>query len=195
LNCGRVGPDSRYCPHCGQERVEPIPSVKTLLRHLFDDVFSMDSKIARTLAALIARPGWLTVEYLQGRQVHYVRPLRLYLVLSLVFFVILTAFGENQFVVSTGGDLASGDPQSEASVARTDSVDIATAGEVGDALRAAKFEDPVRKPLRREFARAQLDSLWVAALDPENVEANEDDFASLRAVPLLGGASRREPRS
>jgi hypothetical protein len=38
---------------------------------------------------LLLKPGRLTVEYIQGRRVRYVQPLRLYLTFSLVFFALI----------------------------------------------------------------------------------------------------------
>ena len=46
-----------------------------------------DSRLWRTLAALLLRPGYLTREFLAGRRARYLPPVRLYLVISLVFFL------------------------------------------------------------------------------------------------------------
>jgi hypothetical protein len=82
--------------------------VPQILHQFADDVLSLDSKFAHTLAALLARPGFLTTEYLAGRRARYVRPLRLYLVASLVYFVTLTVFDAADFVTAT--DTSPGDP-------------------------------------------------------------------------------------
>jgi hypothetical protein len=69
--------------------------------HLLDDIFSFDSRAARTILPLITRPAFLTNEYFAGRRVHYVPPLRLYLFISIIFFLSLnlnsnnTIFDEN----------------------------------------------------------------------------------------------------
>jgi hypothetical protein len=41
------------------------------------------------MLALLFKPGFLTREFLEGRRIRYLPPLRLYLVLSVVFFLIL----------------------------------------------------------------------------------------------------------
>jgi hypothetical protein len=46
-----------------------------------------DSRLWRTLWYLLARPGFLTREFFAGRRVRYLPPFRLYLVISLVFFL------------------------------------------------------------------------------------------------------------
>jgi len=56
--------------------------------------FGLDSKVARTLIALVRWPGRLTNEFIRGRRVRYVPPLRLYLSLSVLFFL-LTALTDH----------------------------------------------------------------------------------------------------
>jgi hypothetical protein len=47
-----------------------------------------DGRLASTVRALVRRPGFLTHEFLEGRRVRYISPLRLYLMASLVYFLI-----------------------------------------------------------------------------------------------------------
>ena len=54
-----------------------------------EDLFEFDLRIFRTLPTFFFKPGRLTKEYVQGRRVRYVRPLRLYLVSSFLLFSIL----------------------------------------------------------------------------------------------------------
>jgi hypothetical protein len=93
LNCGEVL-RGQHCSHCGQRAKVRVLSLGTLLRDLLGDLTNFDSRIWRTLKPLAFRPGTLTVEYLQGRRTHYSPPFRMYLILSLAFFV-LTTLGEN----------------------------------------------------------------------------------------------------
>jgi hypothetical protein len=59
-----------------------------LIRDAFGDLFELDSRLWRTLVPLMVRPGLLTKDYLEGRRARYMPPFRMYLVLSLVFFVV-----------------------------------------------------------------------------------------------------------
>ncbi len=54
------------------------------------DYLTVDSKIFRSVKALLFKPGFLTNEYLAGRRARYVSPLRLYLVATFLFFFIVT---------------------------------------------------------------------------------------------------------
>jgi hypothetical protein len=87
-NCGAEVADA-FCPHCGQERTHLGASLRELARDFIDEHVGVDSKILRTLFRL-AHPGALTVDYLEGRRTRYVRPLRLYLSVSVLFFVAMS---------------------------------------------------------------------------------------------------------
>ena len=52
-----------------------------------EDLTHADSRLWRTLAALLFKPGHLTREFLAGRRARYLPPVRLYLVLSVLFFL------------------------------------------------------------------------------------------------------------
>ena len=86
LNCGTplTGP---FCAECGQRDIPPYPSARELVVDAFSEVSGWDGRFATTLRALIRRPGLLTREFLEGRRARYISPVRLYLVSSLVFFL------------------------------------------------------------------------------------------------------------
>jgi len=87
LNCGaELG--GQYCGQCGQRATSRFISLWELVRDAFGDLFELDSRLWRTLLPLLARPGRLTRDYLEGRRARYMPPFRMYLVLSLVFFVV-----------------------------------------------------------------------------------------------------------
>ena len=88
LNCG-TPVSSSYCPDCGQEAVQHTASVPVLLADLANEIFSLDSKLLRTLLALLFKPGRLTVAYTHGQRVRYLSPVRVYLTCSLVFFLLV----------------------------------------------------------------------------------------------------------
>ncbi|MGH8201850.1 MAG: DUF3667 domain-containing protein [Steroidobacteraceae bacterium] len=86
-NCGAPlsGP---YCSQCGQRHEPAVHSFWHFMREAFEDFTHADSRLSRTLGALLFRPGFLTREFLEGRRARYLPPVRLYLVLSVAFFVI-----------------------------------------------------------------------------------------------------------
>ncbi len=87
LNCG-ARLSGQYCGTCGQRSVSRLISIWQLLAEAFGDLFELDSRLWRTLRPLLIRPGQLTRDYLLGRRARYMPPFRMYLVLSLIFFVV-----------------------------------------------------------------------------------------------------------
>jgi len=87
LNCGEVL-TGQHCSHCGQPARVRVLSLWGLVKDVIGDVLDADSRVWRTLRPLAFRPGLLTQEFLRGRRATYTPPFRMYLVLSLVFFVL-----------------------------------------------------------------------------------------------------------
>jgi hypothetical protein len=87
LNCGEVL-TGQHCSHCGQPARVRVLSLWGLLKDVAGDLLNADSRVWRTLLPLAFRPGLLTQEYLRGRRTRYTPPFRMYLVLSVVFFVL-----------------------------------------------------------------------------------------------------------
>lgn len=85
-----------YCSQCGQSIESTLRYFWSVILHLLDDIFSFDSRASRTLFPLLFRPAFLTNEYIAGRRVHYVPPLRLYLFISIVFFLSLKFFAVDE---------------------------------------------------------------------------------------------------
>lgn len=77
-----------YCAACGQKRARPGDlGVAHAWEHLADELLDVDGRIFRTLRVLFTQPGQLTVDFLAGRRLRYVHPLRLFLVISGLFFL------------------------------------------------------------------------------------------------------------
>jgi Protein of unknown function (DUF3667) len=89
-NCGAAVP-GRFCGRCGQRLEHEQPSVLHFLREAIEDLTHADSRLWSTLGALLFKPGFLTREFVAGRRVRYLPPIRLYLVLSVLFFLIAAA--------------------------------------------------------------------------------------------------------
>jgi Protein of unknown function (DUF3667) len=70
-----------YCANCGQETRIALPTFAAFMREAAGRYVALDGRLWRTLLALVARPGFLTLEYFSGRRRRYIRPARLFLVL------------------------------------------------------------------------------------------------------------------
>ncbi|MDE1190711.1 MAG: DUF3667 domain-containing protein [Arachidicoccus sp.] len=91
LNCGAEVND-RFCPHCGQENIETRHPFHYLFSHFLEDVTHYDSNFWKTLKYLLFRPGKLTIEYLAGKRMSYVQPVRLFVFISFITFFLMAIF-------------------------------------------------------------------------------------------------------
>src|SRR5258708_3145443 len=84
-NCGAelVGP---HCAQCGQAAIDYRRSFRHVIVDVLDSFLNWDSKFFHTIGLLIAKPWRLTNEFLAGKRVRYLNPLRLYLLASILFF-------------------------------------------------------------------------------------------------------------
>ncbi len=89
LNCGHDVGDYNYCPNCGQINTDKKQPVVQFFGDFLQDYFTFDSKFFRSIVPLIFKPGHLTKEYLKGRRVNYIFPLRLYVFTTFVFFFVV----------------------------------------------------------------------------------------------------------
>jgi hypothetical protein len=103
LNCGALV-KGRYCHICGQENVLAKESFGHLVTHFFYDITHFDSKFFDSLRYLLFRPGFLPKEYLKGRRVSYLNPIRMYVFTSAFFFIIFFSLFKVEDAVKTGLD-------------------------------------------------------------------------------------------
>jgi Protein of unknown function (DUF3667) len=77
----------RYCSDCGQVAVDYHRSFRHVVADVAESFLNWDSKFTKTLGLLLLSPGWLTNQFVAGRRTRYLHPLRLYLLVSIVFFL------------------------------------------------------------------------------------------------------------
>ena len=87
-NCGALlsGP---WCSACGQRVEHAVPPVGEFLAEALEVFTHADSRFWRTFVPLLVRPGYLTQQFFAGRRASYLPPFRLYIVLSVVFFLVV----------------------------------------------------------------------------------------------------------
>ena len=74
------------CPNCGQKNTDFNISVKELAVDFFGDLFSFDAKFFNTIPPLIFRPGKVPKDYIDGKRVNHIPPLRIFIFLSFISF-------------------------------------------------------------------------------------------------------------
>jgi hypothetical protein len=105
-NCSTpLQPETGYCPRCGQKIIELDRPLSELLREVARETIDIDGRAMRTLWTLMRRPGVLTSEYLAGRRKLYSPPVRLYLVISVLFFLLTAWVAEKGILLDQGQTL------------------------------------------------------------------------------------------
>ena len=178
-NCGAAlaGP---YCSQCGQFDAPSDPTLRELLADAWDALTSLDGKLAASLRLLLFRPGALTTEFLDGRRARYLPPFRLYLVCSVVYFLVAAAVPDE--AKNTDRDRAR---RAERRVAKRFGADTAGARRAIDSVRAARQADSLADVAEVDSSRrsalasvgrptvgAALDSAQRAVADSVLIEQN-----------------------
>jgi hypothetical protein len=100
-NCGTITAGN-FCSQCGQRLDTQLHSVGHFLRDATEVMTHADARVWRTLVPLLIRPGFLTREYFAGRRARYLQPFRLYLILSVVFFLLSALLGHHREITKPG---------------------------------------------------------------------------------------------
>lgn len=98
--CQNCGADIKgnYCTECGQKKFEPgEKSVRSIIGHFFEEIFTWDSRFLKSIKYLFIKPGYLTHEYISGRYMMYVSPLKMFLFTSFVLFLIMIKSDPDQY--------------------------------------------------------------------------------------------------
>ena len=110
-NCGHENVEA-FCAHCGQESSLHILPIGEAISDVVGEFISFDSRLYVTLKPLLTRPGFLTCEYLRGKRAAFIAPLRLYLMMSAVHFLVFSYYAQPQmqkmFVASASTNFSAG---------------------------------------------------------------------------------------
>lgn len=91
LNCNYVV-EKRFCPNCGQENTDTRKTFHHLFIHFFEDLTHYENSFWKTIKNLVLRPASGTKEYLSGKRMSYLAPIRLYIFISFATFFIIAVF-------------------------------------------------------------------------------------------------------
>src|SRR5438045_2298654 len=86
-NCGNVF-TGYYCNLCGEKVLLPSDrSFKAFLNSIFLALTLADSRFVKGLWLMVSKPGFLSKEFAEGRKVRYIKPLSIFFLLNLVYFL------------------------------------------------------------------------------------------------------------
>ncbi|MBL0028227.1 MAG: DUF3667 domain-containing protein [Rhodanobacteraceae bacterium] len=190
LNCGApmLG---EFCYACGQPKKGMIRHLPGLIADFFDSVFNLDTRTLRTLGPLLTRPGFLSNEYFAGRRTRYVTPLRLYLFMSVLAFLMVSMVTPVQEGRDNGFRVSVGDPpaRSEAEIAAGEQAAIRGLQEARGVLPDAAVDELSREitaEVAAERARARDGKGGDAAAVPEEDLAVTPDNPNPGRVSIFG---------
>jgi hypothetical protein len=173
---------ANYCANCGQETRIEVPSVRQFAHELMDQYVAVEGKLGRTLRVLLSQPGQLTLDYVQGRRQRYVRPLKLYVSISVVFFGLLGILPD-----SIGNPFTQVDPETRQELRQEINDDLKDEqgkadADDGDKAAAAdsKPAAPAAAPAATQPAPAVAQPAAPAAAATPSADVQKDDNLDLR---------------
>jgi hypothetical protein len=185
------------CHRCGQLDDEYHRPVRGLVGELIEGLFALDGRVARTIPNLLGRPGRVTRDYLKGKRARYMPPFRLYIIASLIFFLLVPGIDQmSDGAVESGRDIseivgeAGGSPDAlrsrmEAGVQAAVEAGEMTEQEAADALDAMALIGIGPPSATSDAAQAGAPAGDVGGGDPDESAASGADPASDEA----GGAA------
>jgi len=91
LNCGHpLDISDKYCPNCSQANSTKKLTLKDFFDEFFSSLLNYDSKLLKTLYALLLHPGSITKDYINGKRISYTNPFRFLLSLAFIYFLMFT---------------------------------------------------------------------------------------------------------
>jgi hypothetical protein len=159
LNCGTIL-QGHFCHTCGQENLQLKENFGHIMTHAILDYFHFDHKFLHTLKPLLFKPGKLTVDYMAGKRTQYLDPIRMYIFISLVYFVLLFSNNGHESAVEDR---------------RTDKTHIT------DSIKNNINRDKILTPEQKKLADAQINKYLKPSLKNStgNVAADEYDITPL----------------
>ncbi|MGX1929012.1 DUF3667 domain-containing protein [Flagellimonas sp. 2504JD4-2] len=90
-NCGHpLDISDKYCPNCSQANSTKKLALKDFWDEFFSSLINYDSKLLKTLYALLVKPGTITKDYIKGKRISYTNPFRFLLSLAFLYFLMVT---------------------------------------------------------------------------------------------------------
>ncbi len=86
-NCGQTV-EKKFCSNCGQKYIAHKENAWHLVLHFFEDITHFDSRFYKSMLPLLFQPGFLTQQYNEGKRTKYLNPVRMYIFISFVFFLV-----------------------------------------------------------------------------------------------------------
>jgi hypothetical protein len=164
---------------CGQENIVPRQSFWGLVKHFVYDIFHFDGKFFETLRYLFFKPGTISKEYVMGKRMRYLDPIRMYLFTSAVFFLIFFTIESTK----VAGDLSGREILSKAERL-----------ELAMEVNKAQVERPGDTMLRQQLDLL-LDTSYIVGLAPMEDSTDYHSLVEYEGSPYKLTANKNSPDS
>lgn len=93
----------KICNQCGEKIFdEKQLTAKHFFHQVVDFFWHWESKVLKTIKLNFLKPGFVTKENINGIRVPYANPVQLYLVVSLVFYLVVSKVGVTDYIPTYG---------------------------------------------------------------------------------------------
>ncbi|HST29291.1 MAG TPA: DUF3667 domain-containing protein [Chthoniobacterales bacterium] len=180
-NCG-TQITGHYCSQCGQAAIDYRRSFGHVILDVLNEFLNWDSKFFASIGLLLTRPWRLTNEFVSGKRVRHVHPLRLYLLASVLFF----------FAVNYG---AKGLRFQPGKIAENKRAEVAAA--VGEKRSEIEKELDQEKlsPEERRKAQGVLDALTKPVESPSAAPSDSPTSATSPVAPATNSPTESGKRT
>src|SRR5690242_3380609 len=160
-NCG-TPLTGKFCMECGQKNHTYVAPLWNVLHDFAATHFGFDTKFFHSIVPLLVRPGFLSREYCLGHEERYVKPFRLYLFTSIVFFFLAAIFWPQLTSVGSSGNvMVNGRAVNGAAGPDLKQTPDETRAQIEKALQEidAQPGNPQAKDFARSILQEQMESL------------------------------------
>lgn len=93
LNCGEEH-EGKFCHKCGEKKLNREDfTVKKFFTQTIDVFTHFDSNVLKSAWMVTTKPGLLAAEYIRGKRVPYSKPVQLFFLINIVYFLVLYYIG------------------------------------------------------------------------------------------------------
>ncbi len=158
-----------YCAQCGQPAIDYRRSFGSLLLDAADAFFNLDERFLKSFGLLLVKPWRLTIDFVEGKRVRHVHPLRVYLIASVIFFLVINylARGAHFQKQETGAE---------------DSALVIKGGSPSPKSDAEKFDRDLRKEIRAANAAHEVSPSGSATPAPSSGVSPSSSLATSPAA-------------
>lgn len=133
-----------FCSQCGEKKLEKADySLRPVVEEVFGEFIHFDGRLLRTVKTLLSKPGELARAYFHGGRSRYTRPLTLFVMINLVFFIIqphtaLLGYGYSNYVSANRASSVSHRAMIRAKLLKTHEPEASYAGRFNTVLQDQK---------------------------------------------------------